>query len=75
MILFKLFPFDIRLLYLKTMNTKKLQTIFRVLLFSILILINFILYGFSAAGSHEGRFYTLSDASKNLVRNLDDRIT
>jgi len=59
------------------MNTKKTQTISRVLLvLGILILINFISVRlFSRLDLTKAGVYTLSDASKNLVRNLDDRIT
>ena len=59
------------------MNTKKAQTFFRVLLvLGILILINFISVRiFSRLDLTKAGVYTLSDASKTLVRNLDDRIT
>jgi gliding-associated putative ABC transporter substrate-binding component GldG len=59
------------------MNTKKTQTIIRVLLvLGILILINFIsVRVFGRLDLTKSGAYTLSDASKNLVRNLDDRIT
>ncbi|RPI05104.1 MAG: hypothetical protein EHM64_07685 [Ignavibacteriae bacterium] len=59
------------------MNTKKTQTFLRVLLvLGILILINFISVRlFSRLDLTKAGVYTLSDASKNLVRNLDDRVT
>ncbi len=59
------------------MNTKKTQTILRVLLvLGILILVNFISVRiFGRLDLTKAGVYTLSDASKNLVRNLDDRIT
>jgi len=59
------------------MNTKKTQTIVRVLLvLGILILVNFISVRlFSRLDLTKAGIYTLSDASKTLVRNLDDRIT
>jgi gliding-associated putative ABC transporter substrate-binding component GldG len=59
------------------MNTKKAQTFFRVLLvLGILILINFIAVRiFSRLDLTKAGVYTLSDASKTLVRNLDDRVT
>jgi gliding-associated putative ABC transporter substrate-binding component GldG len=59
------------------MNTKKTQSLIRVLLvFGILVLINFIsIRIFSRLDLTKAGVYTLSDASKNLVRNLDDRIT
>jgi gliding-associated putative ABC transporter substrate-binding component GldG len=59
------------------MNTKKAQTIFRVLMvIGILVLINFVSVRiFSRLDLTKAGVYTLSDASKNLVRNLDDRIT
>ena len=59
------------------MNTKKAQTFFRVLLvLGILILINFISVRiFSRLDLTKAGVYTLSDASKTLVRNLDDRVT
>ena len=59
------------------MNMKKTQTLFRVLLvFGILILVNFISVRiFSRLDLTKAGVYTLSDASKNLVRNLDDRVT
>jgi gliding-associated putative ABC transporter substrate-binding component GldG len=59
------------------MNTRKAQTLFRVLLvFGILILINFISVRiFSRLDLTKAGVYTLSDASKALVRNLDDRVT
>ena len=59
------------------MNTKKAQTFFRMLLvLGILILINFISVRiFSRLDLTKAGVYTLSDASKTLVRNLDDRIT
>jgi len=59
------------------MNTKKAQTIFRVLMvIGILVLVNFISVRlFSRLDLTKAGVYTLSDASKNLVRNLDDRIT
>ena len=59
------------------MNTKKTQTLFRVfLVLGILILVNFIsVRVFSRLDLTKAGVYTLSDASKTLVRNLDDRIT
>ena len=59
------------------MNTKKTQTIFRVLLvLGILILVNFISVRlFSRMDLTKAGVYTLSEASKNLVRTLDDRVT
>jgi len=59
------------------MNTKKAQTLFRVfLVLGILILVNFIsIRVFSRLDLTKAGVYTLSDASKTLVRNLDDRIT
>ena len=58
------------------MNNKKAQTILRVLLvLGILILINFISVRlFSRLDLTKEGVYTLSDASKNLVRNLDDQV-
>jgi gliding-associated putative ABC transporter substrate-binding component GldG len=59
------------------MNTKKTQTLLRVLLvLGILILVNFISVRiFGRLDLTKARVYTLSDASKNLVRDLDDRVT
>ncbi len=59
------------------MNTKNTQIIFRVLLvLGILILVNFISVRiFGRLDLTKAKVYTLSDASKNLVRNLDDRVT
>ncbi len=59
------------------MNTKKAQTLTRVLLvLGILILINFISVRlFSRIDLTKAGVYTLADASKLLVRNLDDRVT
>jgi|WetSurMetagenome_2_1015567.scaffolds.fasta_scaffold37502_2 gliding-associated putative ABC transporter substrate-binding component GldG len=59
------------------MNTKKTQTLLRVLLvLGILILVNFISVRiFGRLDLTKAGVYTLSDASKNLVRNLDDRVT
>jgi gliding-associated putative ABC transporter substrate-binding component GldG len=59
------------------MNTKKAQSLFRVLLvLGILILINFIsIRLFSRLDLTKAGVYTLSNASKTLVRDLDDRIT
>ena len=59
------------------MNTKKAQTLFRVfLVLGILVLVNFIsVRVFSRLDLTKAGVYTLSDASKTLVRNLDDRIT
>ena len=59
------------------MNTKKTQTLLRVLLvLGILILVNFISVRiFGRLDLTKASVYTLSDASKNLVRNLDDRVT
>jgi len=59
------------------MNTKKTQTLLRVLLIlGILILVNFISVRiFSRLDLTKSGVFTLSDASKNLVRNLDDRVT
>ena len=58
------------------MNTKKTQTLLRVLLvLGILILVNFISVRiFGRLDLTKAGVYTLSDASKNLVRNLDDRV-
>jgi gliding-associated putative ABC transporter substrate-binding component GldG len=60
-----------------TMNNKKTQTLIRVLLvLGILILINFIsIRIFTRFDLTKAGVYTLSDASKSLVRNLDDRVT
>jgi gliding-associated putative ABC transporter substrate-binding component GldG len=59
------------------MNTKKTQTFLRVLLvLGILILVNFISVRiFGRLDLTKARVYTLSDASKTLVRDLDDRVT
>ncbi|MGD0589323.1 MAG: GldG family protein [Bacteroidota bacterium] len=59
------------------MNTKKTQTLLRVLLvLGILILVNFISVRiFGRLDLTKAGVYTLSDASKNLVSNLDDRVT
>ena len=59
------------------MNTKKTQTLLRVLLvLGILILVNFISVRiFGRLDLTKAGVYTLSDASKNLVRDLDDRVT
>jgi gliding-associated putative ABC transporter substrate-binding component GldG len=59
------------------MNTKKSQTLFRVfLILGILILVNFISVRlFTRLDLTKAGVYTLSEASKALVRNLDDRIT
>jgi gliding-associated putative ABC transporter substrate-binding component GldG len=59
------------------MNTRKTQTLFRVfLVLGILILVNFISVRiFSRLDLTKAGVYTLSDASKALVRNLDDRVT
>ncbi len=59
------------------MNTKKTQIFLRVLLvLGILILLNFISVRiFTRLDLTKAGVYTLSDASKNLVRNLDDRVT
>ena len=59
------------------MNTKKTQTLLRVLLIlGILILVNFISVRiFGRLDLTKAGVYTLSDASKNLVRDLDDRVT
>jgi gliding-associated putative ABC transporter substrate-binding component GldG len=59
------------------MNTKKTQKLLRVLLIlGILILVNFISVRiFSRLDLTKASVYTLSDASKNLMRNLDDRVT
>ncbi|MBN1398103.1 MAG: ABC transporter permease, partial [Bacteroidetes bacterium] len=59
------------------MKTKKSQTIFRVfLVLGILILLNFISVRiFGRLDLTKAGVYTLSDASKNLVGNLDDRVT
>ncbi len=59
------------------MNTKKTQTLIRIILvLGILALINFISVRiFARLDLTKSGVYTLSDASKVLVRNLDDRIT
>jgi len=59
------------------MNTKKTQIFLRVLLvLGILILLNFISVRiFTRLDFTKAGVYTLSDASKNLVRNLEDRVT
>jgi gliding-associated putative ABC transporter substrate-binding component GldG len=59
------------------MNTKKTQTLIRAaLVLGILIVINFIAVRvFGRIDLTKAGVYTLSDASKNLVRNLDDRLT
>jgi len=59
------------------MNTKKTQTLLRVLLvLGILILVNFISVRiFGRLDLTKAGVYTLSDASKNLMRTLDDRVT
>jgi gliding-associated putative ABC transporter substrate-binding component GldG len=59
------------------MNTKKTQTLLRVMLvLGILVLVNFISVRiFGRLDLTKAGVYTLSDASKNLVRNLDDRVT
>lgn len=59
------------------MNTKKTQSLIRVLLvLGILILVNFISVRiFNRIDLTKAGVYTLSDASKALVRNLDDRVT
>ena len=47
-----------------------------MLVFGILILVNFIsVRVFSRLDLTKAGVYTLSDASKALVRNLDDRVT
>jgi len=60
-----------------SMKTKKSQTLLRVVLvLGILILLNFISVRiFSRLDLTKAGVYTLSDASKNLMSNLDDRIT
>jgi gliding-associated putative ABC transporter substrate-binding component GldG len=60
-----------------SMKTKKTQTLFRLLLvLGILILLNFISVRiFSRLDLTKANVYTLSDASKTLVRDLDDRVT
>jgi gliding-associated putative ABC transporter substrate-binding component GldG len=59
------------------MKTKKTQTLIRVaLVLGILILLNFISVRiFGRLDLTKAGVYTLSEASKNLVRNLDDRVT
>jgi gliding-associated putative ABC transporter substrate-binding component GldG len=59
------------------MNTKKTQTLIRAaLLLGILILINFISVRiFTRIDLTKAGVFTLSDASKAIVRNLDDRVT
>ncbi|HOV99085.1 MAG TPA: GldG family protein, partial [Bacteroidota bacterium] len=62
---------------MSTMNKKKVQAIVRVaLVFCILVILNFISVRlFGRLDLTKSRLYTLSDASKNLVRNLDDKVT
>ncbi len=62
---------------MSTMNKKKIQAIVRVaLVFCILVILNFISVRlFGRLDLTKSRLYTLSDASKNLVRNLDDKVT
>jgi gliding-associated putative ABC transporter substrate-binding component GldG len=59
------------------MKTKKTQALLKIiLLLGILILVNFISVRlFARLDLTRTHMYTLSDASKNLVRNLDDRVT
>jgi gliding-associated putative ABC transporter substrate-binding component GldG len=59
------------------MKNKKTQTLFRVaLVLGILILLNFISVRiFGRLDLTKAGVYTLSEASKNLVRSLDDRVT
>ena len=59
------------------MNTKKTQSLIRMLLvLGILILLNFIsIRIFGRMDLTKAGVYTLSEASKSLVRNVDDRIT
>ena len=59
------------------MKTKKTQTLTRVLLvLGIIILVNFIsIRIFTRLDLTKSGIYTLADASKALVRNLDDRVT
>jgi gliding-associated putative ABC transporter substrate-binding component GldG len=59
------------------MKKNKTQTLLRVaLVFGILVLVNFISVRiFGRLDLTKADVYTLSDASKNLVRTLDDRVT
>jgi gliding-associated putative ABC transporter substrate-binding component GldG len=59
------------------MKTKKTQSLIRVaLVFGILILVNFIsIRIFGRLDLTKAGVFTLSDASKKLVGNLDDRVT
>jgi gliding-associated putative ABC transporter substrate-binding component GldG len=59
------------------MNSKKTQALVRILLIvGILALVNFIsIRLFSRLDLTAQKVYTLSEASKNLVRSLDDRVT
>jgi gliding-associated putative ABC transporter substrate-binding component GldG len=59
------------------MNIKKNQALIRVLLvLGILILINFVSVRiFGRIDLTKSGVYTLSDASRNLMRNLDDKIS
>ncbi|HVN49489.1 MAG TPA: GldG family protein, partial [Bacteroidota bacterium] len=59
------------------MNTKKTQSLIRAaIVLGILIVLNFISVRlFTRIDLTKSGVYTLSDASKNLVRNLDDRLT
>lgn len=59
------------------MNTKRTQTLVRVaLVLGILILVNFISVRiFTRMDLTKAGVFTLSDASKAIVRNLDDRVT
>lgn len=59
------------------MNTTKTQTLIRLLLVAaILAAVNFISVRlFSRVDLTKQGVYTLSDASKTLVKNLDDRVT
>jgi gliding-associated putative ABC transporter substrate-binding component GldG len=59
------------------MNTKKTQALVRLaLVFGIVVLVNFISVRlFARLDLTSKQIYTLSDASKTLVGNLDDRVT
>ncbi|MGA9408494.1 MAG: Gldg family protein, partial [Bacteroidota bacterium] len=59
------------------MNTKRNQAIIRALLvLGILIVVNVISVRiFDRLDLTKQKVYTLSDASKKLVRSLDDRVT
>ncbi len=60
-----------------TMKTKKTEALVRIaLVFGILVVINFISVRiFGRIDLTKNSVYTLSEASKNLVRNLDDKVT